>query len=483
MISCPVIALALACLPAASLRAQTPLTSDQSEAREIFKELIEINSSYKGGSTTPAARAIARRFLAAGFPAGDVRVLGPAGDKDSSVVIRMAGASKTLKPILLIAHLDVVEALRSDWSLEPYKLTEQDGFFYGRGTSDIKDGAATLAEALLRLRRNNVVPQRTLILALTAGEEGGGGYNGMDWLLKNHRDLMDAAFALNVDSGDPVIQNGKRLLRGLQTSEKLYQSFALEVTNKGGHSSLPTPDNAIAELADAVGRVSRFHFPVRITETTRVFFERQADIQTGQLASDMRAISKDPHDSASAARLSMSPAFNAQLRTTCVPTMIEGGHAPNALPQRARAVVNCRIMPGETAAQIRTVLIRVVADDSVRVTPINDGSAIPAAPSPLMPDVMLPVEKVTRRLWPGVPVIPQMETGATDGAYLRAAGIPTYGVSGVFIDIDDVRAHGRDERIIVRSFYDGVEYIYELVKEFAAGNPQPSSTSVRAPGR
>ncbi len=463
----PITVLGLVCLSAVSLSAQTTLTPDQAEARAIFQELVEINSSYKGGSTTPAAYAIARRFLAAGFPANDVHVLGPAGDKDSSVIISVHGTSKTLKPILLIAHLDVVEALRSDWSLDPYKLTEQDGFFYGRGTSDIKDGAATLAAALLRMKRNRMVPERTLILALTAGEEGGGGYNGMDWLLKNQRDLIHAAFALNVDSGEPIIKNGKRLLRGVQTSEKLYQSFALEVTNKGGHSSLPTPDNAIAQLADAVGRVSRFHFPVRLTETTRAFFERLADIQTGQAASDMRAISRDPHDSASATRLSMSPIFNAQLRTTCVPTMIEGGHAPNALPQRARAVVNCRIMPGETPAQIRAELVRVVADDSVHVTAINDGSAIPASPSPLMPEVMLPVEKVTRQLWPGVPVIPQMETGATDGAYLRAAGIPTYGVSGVFVDIDDIRAHGRDERIIVRSFYDGVEYIYQLVREVA----------------
>jgi len=456
----------LVCLSAASLPAQTTLTPDQTEAREIFKELIEINSSYKGGSTTPAAHAIERRFLAAGFPASDVRVLGPVGDKDSSVVVRMQGTSTTLKPILLIAHLDVVEALRSDWSLDPYTLTEKDGFFYGRGTSDIKDGAATFASALLRMKRDHIVPQRTLILALTAGEEGGGGYDGMDWLLKNHRDLIDAAFALNVDAGDPVIQNGKRLLRGVQTSEKLYQSFALEVTNKGGHSSQPTPDNAIVQLADAVGRVSRFRFPVRLTETTRVFFERLADVETGQTASDMRAISRDPHDSASAARLSMSPVFNAQLRTTCVPTMIEGGHAPNALPQRAKAVVNCRIMPGETPAEIRAELVRVVADDSVHIAAIN-GSAIPGSPSPLTPEVMVPVEKVTRRLWPGVPVIPLMETGATDGAYLRAAGIPTYGVSGVFIDIDDNRAHGRDERIIVSSFYDGVEYIYQLVREFA----------------
>jgi acetylornithine deacetylase/succinyl-diaminopimelate desuccinylase-like protein len=469
MISRSLVVLAIVCQSAIPLGAQAPLTPNQAEAREIFRELIEINSSYKGGSTTPAAHAIANRFLAAGFPASDVQVLGPAGDKDSSVIVRMHGTSKTLKPILLIAHLDVVEALRSDWSLDPYKLTEKDGFFYGRGTSDIKDGATTLATALLRMKREHVVPQRTLILALTAGEEGGGGYNGMDWLLKNHRDLIEAAFALNVDAGDPVIKNGKPLLRSLETSEKIYQSFALEVTDKGGHSSLPTPYNAIARLADAIGRVSRFTFPVRLTETTQLFFERSASLDTGQTASDMRTIAKDPHDSASAARLSGSPLYNAELRTTCVPTMIEGGHAPNALPQRARAVVNCRIIPSETPAQIKATLVRVVNDDSVRVTAVNESTAAVPIPSPLTPEIVQPVENVTRRLWPGVPVIPVMDTGASDGAYLRAAGIPTYGVSGVFLDIDDIRAHGRDERIMVKPFYDGVEYMYQLVREFAGG--------------
>jgi acetylornithine deacetylase/succinyl-diaminopimelate desuccinylase-like protein len=470
MVSRLINTLALSCVSAVSLNAQTALTPDQKEARAIFQEIIEINSSYKGGSTTPVAHAIANRFLAAGFPAADVIVIGPAGDKDSSVIVRMRGASKTSKPILLMAHIDVVEALRADWTLDPYKLTEQDGFFYGRGTSDIKDGAATLAAAMLRMKRNNIVPQRTLILALTAGEEGGGGYNAMDWLLKNHRDLIDAEFALNVDSGDPLIKNGKPFLRALQTSEKVYQSFSLEVTDKGGHSSLPTPENAIARLADGIGRVARFRFPVRLTETTRAYFERSSALETGQTAADMRAISQNPRDSASAARLSKSAFYNAQLRTTCVPTMIEGGHAPNALPQRAKAIVNCRILPGETPAQIRAELVRAVADDSVHVTAIDEVAARATAESPLVPAVMVPVEKVTRQLWPGVPVIPQMETGATDGAFLRAAGIPTYGVSGVFLDIDDIRAHGRDERIMVKSFYDGVEYIYALVREFAGAS-------------
>lgn len=457
--------LALALLAPLSVRAQRALTTDQAEARAIFQQLIEINTSYKEGSTSPAAHAIAARFLGAGFPAADVHVLGPAGDKDSNVVVRMQGSSKLLKPILLIAHLDVVEALRTDWSIDPYKLTERDGFFYGRGTSDIKGGATTIAEALLRLKREHIVPERTLIMALTAGEEGGGGYNGIDWLITNHRDLIDAEWCINPDGGDPLRENGKLIVRPVQASEKLYQSFNLTVTNKGGHSSMPTPDNAIARLADAIGRVSRFHFPVHLNETTRAYFERSAAIQTGALGADMRAIANDERNSAAARRLSSSPFYNAQLRTTCVPTMLEGGHAPNALPQMARALVNCRILPGETPADVRAVLVRVVADDSVKVESIESGK--PETPSPLLPAVMSPVEKVTQRLWPGVPVIPQMETGATDGWRLRDAGIPTYGLSGIPLDVDDVRAHGRDERIMVKAFYDGVKYIYQLVREVA----------------
>ena len=458
------LALALT-LFASTARAQAPLTPDQAEARAIFQQLIETKTSFKEGSTSPAAHAIARRFLDAGFPAADVQVLGPAGDKDSNVVVRMRGTSTTLKPILLIAHLDVVEALRADWSLDPYTLTERDGFFYGRGTSDIKDGAATLVEALLRLKREHIVPERTLIMALTAGEEGGGGYNGVSWLIQNHRDLIDAEWCINPDGGDPLIKDGRKIVRPVQASEKTFQGFWLTVTNKGGHSSMPTPDNAISRLAEAIGRVSRFHFPVNLNETTRAYFERSSGLASGQLAADMRAITKNQRDSAAAARLSVSPFYNAQLRTTCVPTMLEGGHAPNALPQRARALVNCRILPTETPEDVRATLVRVIADDSVKVTPIDSGA--PGKPSPLLPIVMNPVEKVTQRLWPGVPVIPQMETGATDGWRLRDIGIPTYGLSGVPIDVDDERAHGRDERILVKSFYEGVEYMYQLVREVA----------------
>jgi acetylornithine deacetylase/succinyl-diaminopimelate desuccinylase-like protein len=470
MICRSLIALSFFVLASTPLAAQgTSLTPDQRMAREAFRELIEIDTSFKAGSTAPAARAVAERFLAAGFPARDVRVIGPVGDKDLNVIVRMQGSSDALAPILLLAHLDVVEALRSDWSLDPYKLTERDGFFYGRGASDVKDGAATLIAAMLRLRRERLRPRRTLILALTAGEEGGGGYNGVAWLLANHRDVIDAEFCLNVDGGDPLIKNGRRVLRALQASEKLYQSFRLEVTNPGGHSSIPPRENAIYRLAAGLDRLSRHEFPVHLNETTRAYFERYAALETGQAAADMRAIAADERDLAAASRLSASPFYNAQLRTTCVATMLEGGHAPNALPQTARAVVNCRILPGETPEDTRATLIRVLSDGAIRVTPIE--SARPGVPSPLTPAILEPVERVTRRLMPGLPVIPQMDTGATDGASLRAGGIPTYGVSGVFLDMDDIRAHGRDERIMVKEFYDGVEYIYQLVRELGGVDP------------
>jgi acetylornithine deacetylase/succinyl-diaminopimelate desuccinylase-like protein len=461
----------LLCLTLAAtsrLHAQIPSAS-QGEARDVLRELIGINTTYKHGSTTTAARAVARRFLAAGFPAGDVRVLGPVGDKDSNVVVRFRGTNPALEPILLMAHLDVVEALRSDWSLDPFILTEKDGFFYGRGTSDIKGGAATLVEALLRMKREHVAPERTLVLMLSAGEEGGGGYNGAEWLVTHHRDLIDAKLAVNVDGGDPSIKDGKRILRAVQASEKLFQSFRLEVTNPGGHSSRPRRDNAIVRLAAALTKVGAYRFPVHLNETTRAFFERSAALSSGQEAADMRAIAANERDSAAAERLSASIFYNAQLRTTCVPTMIEGGHAPNALPQTARAVVNCRILPGETPAETRAALARVIGDDSVKVTPVDSSRS--AAVSPLSPLIMGAVQRVSDAMTPGLPIIPQMETGATDGAVLRPAGIPTYGVSGIFVDVDDERAHGRDERIMVKEFYDGVEFIYRLVRELSGATP------------
>jgi acetylornithine deacetylase/succinyl-diaminopimelate desuccinylase-like protein len=451
-------------LPGESPAQQSGLTPDQQLARDVFRQLVEINTSFKGGSTGPAAKAVADRFLAAGFPSSDVRIVGPQGDKDSSVVVRMPGSSSA-RPILLLAHLDVVEALRSDWSMDPFTFTERDGYFYGRGTSDIKDGAATLVTALLRMKREHVTPARTLILALTAGEEGGGGYNGVQWLLANHRDLVDAELCLNVDGGDPLIKNGKRVLRSVQSSEKLFLSFRLEVTNPGGHSSLPPKDNAIYHLTAGLDRLAAYQFPVHLNETTRAYFAKYAALESGQTAADMKAIAIDDKDAAAAARLSASPFYNAQLRTTCVPTMLEAGHAENALPQTARAIVNCRILPEETPEQTRETLARVIADPAVKIAPVQQPR--PSEASKLSTAIMGPVERVSARLLPGVPVIPQMETGATDGAYLRAAGIPTYGVSGVFIDMNDNRSHGRDERILVKEFYDGAEFVYQLVQELS----------------
>ena len=434
-------------------RAQAPsLTPDQQLAHDIFAELIGINTTHEHGNTTPAAEAVARRLLAAGFPAADVQVIGPR-DQNKNVVARLRGTGKR-KPILLLAHLDVVEALRSDWSLEPFVLTEKDGFFYGRGSSDIKDMAAIWVAALIRLKKEGFTPDRDIILALTAGEESGGGPdNGVQWLVQNHRELIDAAYCINGDAGDPYELHGTRTVRNVEASEKIYHDLQLETHNPGGHSSLPTPDNAIYRLSAALNRLAAYQFPVDLNEVTRGYF-KALNIDTAQ-----------------ALRLSATSAFyNAQLRTTCVATRLEGGHANNALPQTARAVVNCRILPTENPDSIEATVRRVIADTAVKVTALD--TAILSPPSPLVPEVLDPIARITKDLWGAIPVVPNMETGATDGIYLRNAGMPVYGVSGVFLDQDDIRAHGRDERIGVREFYDGVESSYRLVKALAGGAPR-----------
>jgi acetylornithine deacetylase/succinyl-diaminopimelate desuccinylase-like protein len=448
--------------------AQTPARHQSPEtyrqlAKDIFKELIEIKTTESEG-TTRAAEAVAARLKAAGFPEADVRILGPVPHK-GNLVARLRGRNTGKKPILLLAHLDVVEADPADWSLDPFKFTEQDGWFYGRGTTDDKDEAAIWTANLIRWKQEGYVPDRDIILALTADEEGGQ-HNGVEWLLQNHRDLIDAAFALN-EGGGGVIQNGRRLSQEVQASEKVYQSFRLEVTNRGGHSSLPRSDNAIYQLAAALGRIAAYQFPVKLNEVTRAFFERTAAIVSPEEAAAMRGILKDPPDPAAVAKLSAIPAYNSRIRTTCVATMLEGGHAENALPQRAAAVVNCRILPGEPPEEVLATLQRVVADPEVKITPIAE--AKPSPPSPLAPEIMGAIEAITREMWPGVPVIPTMSTGATDALYLRRAGIPVYGVSGVFGDIDDVRAHGRDERIHSTWFFDGLEFGYRLVKRLTGG--------------
>jgi acetylornithine deacetylase/succinyl-diaminopimelate desuccinylase-like protein len=462
------IALAL-CLQGLTLHAQpqpaapTPLPAPyQTLGRDVLRELIETNTAPLGG-TTLAAERMEARFRAAGFDAKDVQVIGP-DDKHKNLVVRYRGRGAR-KPVLLIGHLDVVEARREDWTVDPFTLVERDGYFYGRGTLDVKGGDATLITALLRLKQEHFVPDRDLILALTADEEGGSN-NGVRWLLDHHRDLIDAEYCVNVDSGGGEIRKGVRSAMDLQAAEKVYLSFSLTVHNPGGHSSLPAKDNAIYRLAAALERVSRYDFPPRLNAITRDYFEHMAEIHAGQTGEDMRAILKAPPDSAALSRLSASPFYNAMLRTTCVATQLEGGHAENALPQTARAVVNCRLLPDEDPAEVQRSLARVVADPEVAVAMLRPAtSSLPSVPSA---EVLQAVERATGMLWGDLPVIQYMETGATDGLYLRNAGLPVYGVSGIFHDVDDVRAHGKDERILVGAFYDGIEFLYRLIRNIAS---------------
>lgn len=443
--------------------AQPALTPTQQLARDIFQELIEINTTDTPlGNVSKAAEAMAARLRAAGFAEQDIQVLGPT-DTKRNLVARIHGRGPG-KPILFLAHLDVVEALPQDWSVDPFKFIEKDGFFYGRGTTDIKEGDAMLVTNFIRLKQEGWTPARDLILALTADEEGGD-HNGVQWLIANHRALIDAEYCINTDGGDFAIKGGKRLLLGMQTSEKNYVDFRLEVKNNGGHSSRPVKDNAIYQLAEGLARLGRYDFPVQLNETTRGFFERSAPLQDAKAAADFRAIAANPGNKEAAARLSQSPYLNAMLRTTCVATRLDGGHANNALPQTARANVNCRMLPDDSLKNVQSTLTRVLADDRISVTIV--GEVIPAPASAIHPVVLRKVEEMSAKLYGGLPVVPVMDTGASDGKYLRIAGIPTFGVPGVFADIDDARAHGKDERLGVKDFYDGVEFFYLFIKSLA----------------
>ena len=446
----------------APARHQSP-TQYQTLARDLLRELIETNTTQSTGNTTAAAEKMAARLRAAGFSDADIGILGPAANR-GNLVVRLRGRATGKRPILLLAHLDVVEADPRDWTVEPFTFLDREGWFYGRGTSDDKDEAAIWTANLIRLKQEGYVPDRDIILALTADEEGGD-HNGVDWLVQNHRDLIDAAFALN-EGGGGALKGGKRLANDVQASEKVFQSFTLEVANRGGHSSLPRKDNAIYQLAAALSRVAAFDFPLKLNEVTQAFFERTAQLEDPEVGAAMRGVLKNPPDAASVRRLAATPGYNARLRTTCVATMLDGGHAENALPQRARATVNCRILPGEPPDEVLATLKRVVADPEISITPI--APAKPSPPSPLTPEILRSIEETTQEMWLGVPVIPTMSTGATDGLYLRQAGIPVYGVSGVFGDADDVRAHGQDERIAAVWFYDGLEFCYRLVKRLTA---------------
>jgi acetylornithine deacetylase/succinyl-diaminopimelate desuccinylase-like protein len=431
----------------------------QVRAKEIFKQLVEINTTHSTGDTTTAAEAMAARFRTAGFPENDIRVLAEVLRK-GNLIVRYRGTGAR-RPILLLAHLDVVEALRADWSFDPFVFTEKDGFFYGRGTQDDKAMAAAFVATLLRLKAEGFVPSRDLILALTADEEGGD-HNGVKWLIANHRTLIDAEFALN-EGGGGVMQNGRYLTNEVQAAEKVYQDVRLEVRNAGGHSSRPVKDNAISRLAAGLTRLATFEFPVQTNEITRAYFTRAAAAQPdAQTKADMLAVARATTDLAAAARLSTrSSYFNALLRTTCVATRLEGGHADNALPQLAAANVNCRILPGTSPAAVVTQLTKVLADPGIQVTLVDEAIASP--PSPLRNDVMQAVEETVAAMFPGVTVVPVMSTGATDALYLRNAGIPTFGVDGLFDDIDDVRAHGRDERVGVKQFNEHLAFQYRLL--------------------
>jgi acetylornithine deacetylase/succinyl-diaminopimelate desuccinylase-like protein len=438
-------------------------------SRDIFQQLVEINTTDSVGSTTVAAQAMAQRLLDAGFPREDVKVLGP-NDRKGNLVARYRGTGSR-KPILIIGHLDVVEARREDWTTDPFQFVEKDGFFYGRGTQDMKVNDAILITTFIRFHREGYRPDRDIILALTADEEGGKS-NGVEWLVKNHRDLIDAEFVLNADAGGVTNANGKPVNVDVEASEKLYADFQLKATNPGGHSSLPTPDNAIYHIADALARLEQNKFPFELNEVTRAYFKQRATLETGQTAADMKAILQTPADPAAIARLSADARFNSTMRTTCVATMLSAGHAPNALPQLAQANVNCRILPGHSAEEIRLELVRIFADPKITVRYVDDaGRGYDTTPekkafSPMLPpdEVLRPLARISDEMFNGVPVIPDMETGASDSIYTVAAGLPSYGINGVAIDQDDIRAHGKDERVRVSSYYDGVEFYYRYLK-------------------
>jgi acetylornithine deacetylase/succinyl-diaminopimelate desuccinylase-like protein len=430
-------------------------------AHDIYKEFIEIQSGFTTGSTTPVAEAAATRLKAAGFPDSDIFV-GGAIPKKANLVVRYHGTGAR-KPILLLAHIDVVEAKREDWSTDPFQFLEKDGFFYGRGTGDDKAQAAVWIANLIQYKHEGFKPDRDIIVALTADEEGGGPYNGVDWLLKNHRELIDAELALN-EGGWGEESKGKKISSDLQVSEKYVLNFRFEVRNKGGHSSMPVHDNAIYHLAGALQRLGAFGFPLKTNEVTAAYFQQMAKIETGVIKDDLENVSGGSQESMERVAAT-SPAWNSTLRTTCVATMLEGGHAINALPQLAAATVNCRVLPEDSPEYVLSTLQKVVADDQVGVKQLSDFSK--SAASPMRQDLLKAVSDITTHMWPGVPTVPIMVMGATDGRYLRAAGIPTYGIQGFFMDRDDIRFHGRDERLGVQSFYEGQAFLYELVKRLS----------------
>jgi len=461
-----IVALALAFGLALAARADAPVPeSERALVREIYKQLIEIDTTHSTGSTTRAAEAMAARLRSAGVPDADVALLGPSPNK-GNLVARLHGDGSE-KPLVLLAHLDVVEAKREDWSVDPFMLLEQDGYFYGRGSLDDKAMAAIFTASVMRLSREHAPLRRDVILALTADEESGG-ENGVDWLLREHRELVDGGLVLN-EGGGGWLRQGQYLVLPVQSSEKTYMDFSLRTTDKGGHSSLPTAENAIYRLSEALLRVQKLVFPVELNPVTRAFLVRAAGTESKEIGAAMRALAANEKDAQAARRLVREPRYNALLRTTCVATQVDAGHAPNALPQSAHANVNCRILPGHSAAEVQAALVRAIADSKVEVKATEAEVAGPRAA--VDPEFLRTVEAVSADVFPGVPVVPTMSSGATDSKYFRIADIPAYGVSGIFVDIDDMRAHGRDERVGVRQFYEGQDFLWRLIEALAAPKP------------
>jgi acetylornithine deacetylase/succinyl-diaminopimelate desuccinylase-like protein len=461
------VSLAVAGAASAAAPAKAPADTGEAQFRALYKELVETNTTFSAGDCTLAAQRVAARLKAAGFADDQLHLIVPPGKpKDGNLVAIYPGKDPKAKPVLLLAHIDVVEAKRDDWQRDPFTLIEEDGYFYARGASDDKAQAAIWADMLIRFKREGYQPKRTIKMALTCGEEGGGQVNGASFLAKNQRELIDAGIALNEGGGGSLDAAGKRISHNILVAEKYPVSFTFEVTNPGGHSSRPVPENAIYRLARALDRLSQYEFPVQFNDANRGFFERMSKVAGGEEGAAMAAIVADPNDKAADALLSKNPSYHAYLRTTCVATMLDAGHAANALPQRARATVNCRILPQTQIAEVEATLEKVVADPQVKIT-AGERTMVAAVPPPLTPKVLGPIEKITNDMWPGVPVIPVMEAGATDSTALNAVGIPAYGVSGIFYDPDLGHIHGLNERVRVRSVLEGREFLYRLVRTYA----------------
>lgn len=438
-----------------------PPAANQALAHDILRDLVAVRSVHDVG-TRETAKVLADYFRKAGFAASDiVQVADPKYPHQMNLIVRLHGKGKA-KPILYLGHMDVVDARAEDWSPPPFKLTEKDGFYYGRGTTDMKNDDAALAASLIRLKQEGYRPSRDIIAAFTADEEVGEEQNGVKWLVKNRRDLIDAAFAINVDGAPGEILDGKRLDYGVETSQKVYVTWHLTVTNKGGHSSEPRPDNAIYQLSEALTKLSRYSFPITLNDTTRAYFNKMASLETGAKRADMLAAAKG--DAAAQQRLTKDTAYNAILHTTCVATMLSAGVQENALPSSAEATVQCRVLPGESADSVKTRIAQAIADPAIKIT--MSGTFNPSPPSPLSPDIFGAIEKTVHGMWPGVPVIPAMAAGASDSIFTRNAGIPSYGAGGGWDDIADVRAHGRDERRDMGHFQSDVEFTYRLMKAF-----------------